>query len=463
MSGSQDAKNQRQAREAALAYSPGQDGLWNWGALANAVDYGNGVPVGAKFKAPTSMSDLYIMNLGGGASPEGGSVGLDEFLKKNNLSLSQYQQIYGGLPFIFNDDGTATYDPSAQRNSFTYVPEKTFMDYAGPLMFAAIGGAGLAGLGGAGAAGTELAAGGAMDMGVGLGGSLGSWGGITPLAEGGLGSFLSEIPLGNFSNALEGGVNFADSFAANPWESVLNPSNINLSSGGFNSIDQIINSIASGGAQTFGSVGAGGALGSMLGTAPLAGIGGSSIWDTLSKVLNLGSNSSGSNPLTQIGQFGGSLLEYLQSKGVGKDLASALASATERGDPFGSQRPFYQNELKNSYSDPNYFNNSPVFKGMRDTIINDVGRTMSAQGYSGSPNTLYEIADRLQKTGMNYATQFQGQLAQNAGAGISPGTSATIQAQGANTVAQAQKQTNGAMGATLANLPNLIQGIQGLI
>ena len=477
MSESQEAKRDKALRAQALSYTPGVDGLWDWEALSNAVNYGNGVPVGTKFRAPTSMSDLYQMGIGNGTSPEGGSVGLDEFMRKYGLTLPEYQSRFGGLPLIFNSDGTATYDPSAQKNSFSYTPEKTFMDYIGPLALGSLAGLGLTGY----LPGTESVFG---------AGTSGGLGGLQ-------GSFETGIPVQGGSYALESGLGGLGDFSlAGAGQGIggVGTAGLGLGSGG--SAIGLTPGLATGGgtllgggaiggmADSLAALGGAGSLSSLPATAQLGSlVGSSSIWDTLSKALNLnnttkpngistaasgigkllGLSDETSNALGGIGQFGGSLLEYLQSKGISGDLANALSAAADRGDPFSSQRGYYQDQLKQSYSDPNFFNNSPVFKGMRDTIINDVGRTMSAQGYSGSPNTLYEIADRLQKTGMNYATQFQGQLAQNAGAGISPGTSAAIAAQGANTVAQSQKQANGALGATLGNLPNLINGIQGLI
>lgn len=186
-----------------------------------------------------------------------------------------------------------------------------------------------------------------------------------------------------------------------------------------------------------------------------------SLWDSLGSALGL--TPTAMNSLKGIAGFGGSLLEYLQSKDIGKDLASALDRASATADPFGSQRGYYQDMLKQSYSDPNFFKNNAVFQGISSTAMSDAERSAAARGYNNSSNVLYDVADRVQKTGMNYATQFQGQLAQNAGAGISPGTAATIQAQGAQTVANANQQTNGAMGATLGQLPNLINGIKGLM
>jgi len=205
---------------------------------------------------------------------------------------------------------------------------------------------------------------------------------------------------------------------------------------------------------------AGSGIGSGLGASPATGGAGTSIWSTISKALGLpgsgGAASGAASGLSPLMQLLGGGLEWWQSGQNADKLSEAIKAASEKADPFASQRGFYQDMLKQSYSDPNFFANNPVFAGMRDIATNDAARKMSAGGYTGSGNILHEIADRVQKQGMNYATQFQGQLAQNAGAGISPGVGANIAAQGANQVMQANQQQNGAMGNTLANLPGAI-------
>jgi hypothetical protein len=119
--------------------------------------------------------------------------------------------------------------------------------------------------------------------------------------------------------------------------------------------------------------------------------------------------------------------------------------------------------LKESYTDPNFWKNNAVFKGLSDVASSDAQRVAAARGFNNSSNVLYDVADRIQKTGMNYATNFQGQLAQNAGAGISPGTSASIAAQGANQVMGANQQANGTLGNVISNIPNAVNGIKGLL
>lgn len=59
-------------------------------------------------------------------------------------SVRWYQQAYGGLPYRFGDDGTVTYDPSAQRNEFSYEGKDKLIDRIGPYIPLAIASFGLA-------------------------------------------------------------------------------------------------------------------------------------------------------------------------------------------------------------------------------------------------------------------------------------------------------------------------------
>ena len=93
--------------------APGANGQWNPTDLQKMVDLGGSVPVGATFAAPTSAQELASWGFAGGGAGPDPMIGLPEWLTKNNMSLQDFQTQTGGLPLVFNDDGTATYDPSA--------------------------------------------------------------------------------------------------------------------------------------------------------------------------------------------------------------------------------------------------------------------------------------------------------------------------------------------------------------
>lgn len=236
---------------------------------------------------------------------------------------------------------------------------------------------------------------------------------------------------------------------------------------------------------TTGTSGGAGALGAGAGTATGAGLGlqavttagapltgatlgagaaaGGGFWETLLNTVTSSPGTTGASTLANFLKGGGSLLEWLQSKDNADELQKALMAAADRGDPFASQRPFYQNMLRDSYTNPDFWKNNAVFKGISDVASSDAQRQAAARGFNNSSNVLYDVADRIQKTGMNYATGFQGQLAQNAGAGISPGASANIAAQGANQVMGANQQSNGALGNFVSNIPGMVNSIKGLL
>lgn len=190
---------------------------------------------------------------------------------------------------------------------------------------------------------------------------------------------------------------------------------------------------------------------------------GGGFWETLLNTVTSSPGAAVASTLSTFLEGGGSLLEWLQSKENADALEKSLREATERGDPFAGERPFYQNMLRDSYTNPDFWKNNAVFKGISDVASSDAQRQAAARGFNNSSNVLYDVADRIQKTGMNYATNFQGQLAQNAGAGISPGTSANIAAQGANQVMGANQQSNGALGNFVSNIPGMVNSIKGLV
>lgn len=370
MSDSQDAKSERARRQQAMLLQPGDGGLWNPADLQFMVDQGLSVPTGARFRAPTTAQELASWGFAGGGAGPDPMTGLDQWLQKNNMSLQDFQTKFGGLPLVFNADGTATYDPSAQRQSFSYNnPDDGLFHKLAPL---ALGGIATAGLGGF-LPGTEsifggaaAGAGGAMDMGVGLGGELGAWGGITPIADGvaglGTGAFDATLNLGDFSNAFEvpaEGFNFADTFNPGLESGAVNPINTNLGAGGFNSIDQMIGSIASGGEATLGSVGAGGALGAAMGTAPLAGSSGFSLADIFKQspakgLASLLGNATGTeiDPgwINLAGQIGGAGIGLLGSNQQSNSLQGLYDQMTAQRAPFLNQAMGYLQDPNSYYT-----------------------------------------------------------------------------------------------------------------
>lgn len=193
-----------------------------------------------------------------------------------------------------------------------------------------------------------------------------------------------------------------------------------------------------------------GAMGAGVG-AGMQGIASSGLWETLLKSFNLPTNLASNIP-----KIAGSLASYFGSQ----DLAKAQQAAGQQGaalsDPFAPQRGFYQDQLKQSYTDPNYFSNNTVFKGLRDQALNSTQAKLASQGYNMSGNMLSELAKVSTNEGYKFAQPFQAQLAQNAGAGISPGYAGYLASQGGNQAAQTQYNGLGNLGVAGQGLWDMI-------
>lgn len=187
-----------------------------------------------------------------------------------------------------------------------------------------------------------------------------------------------------------------------------------------------------------------------------------SLLQTLEEALGLPANAlSGasqaatSNPfLKGLGLLGDALLSNYNTNKLG----DAITQAQGMADPFGSQRGFYQNLLKESYTNPNFFKDNATLGGIRNMAVNDVSRAMAAQGYNQSTNALYGIGQRLQDEGTKYALGFQNQLGQLAGAGISPQEAARLGMQGTQLANQSRQQTATSIGDLARELPNIMKG-----
>jgi hypothetical protein len=134
----------------------------------------------------------------------------------------------------------------------------------------------------------------------------------------------------------------------------------------------------------------------------------------------------------------GGLGSFLQGQSLEDMFKKLSQEAADRTDPFGKERPFYQNMLRQSYTDPNFFNSNPVFKGMQDEAGRRTQASMASQGFNQSGNMLHEVARTAVDTGHKFAQPFQQQLGINAGANIGPGYAGFLQQQGGQNAAQAQ-------------------------
>ena len=188
---------------------------------------------------------------------------------------------------------------------------------------------------------------------------------------------------------------------------------------------------------------------------------------TLSGLQSLfggGSGSGGSGGFTSNGSGGNllpGLLGFLGQKNFQSDLLDLMRQTSEQADPFKTQRPFYQDLLRQSYNDPNFFQTNPALKGLRDMTTNDTNRSMAAQGFNMSGNQMMELGNRLQQTQMQFALPFQQQLAQNAGANINPASGALLAGQIGTAAATAGNNALGNLGYALNPMINNLTGQAG--
>ena len=196
MSDSQEAKNEKRARQRAQALidNATADKVWSFDEVKQVVNAGLQLPAGTRITAPKTMADFYAMDLGSGASPNE-TMGLQDYLNNNQLTLQQYVEQTQSQPFKWNNDGSVTYDPAYQKVAYEHTPASHGRNLKiGLGLFAALTGAGLAGIG-QGAA-TAGATGGSTAGAAGVSGA--------SAAGGGLASEFALVPAG--SGAGLGGV-----------------------------------------------------------------------------------------------------------------------------------------------------------------------------------------------------------------------------------------------------------------
>lgn len=162
----------------------------------------------------------------------------------------------------------------------------------------------------------------------------------------------------------------------------------------------------------------------------------------------------------------GSVLGAVGANSSSKDLADAMRYATDKADPFAQERPFYQGQLKSMYTDPNYFSNSPVMKGLVDTSLDQTQRKLASQGYNYSGNTQSELAKLATNESFKYAQNQQDMTAKAAGAYNGPGAAGTVAATGAAAQLGLNNQLYGNLGAGFQSIingsqPTLAQQVNG--
>lgn len=100
-----------------------------------------------------------------------------------------------------------------------------------------------------------------------------------------------------------------------------------------------------------------------------------------------------------------------------KDLAG---QAFKGSNPFGPYRDQYAQQLNTLMANPGSVSTDPGFTSARDASLKQVEKSMAAQGYKGSGNMAAALYDRSNQFQLDYTMQKENQLAELAGAGITP-------------------------------------------
>lgn len=382
------------------------------------------------------------------------NIGGQNYLRTRTADNSRFDPFGGG--YFYDPTYGWVVDPQIAK-SYSLSNEDFFDTYG-----VALAGAGLA----AGPMAASMAAGGAGTAGAGTTagsgtnflGSLGNAfrpetlnlsnmtiGGASNGIGTGLGTFGTGTGAGAAaSSAVGGGVDFLSSlgslgFDAPSWGSFMGDT-----FGASNLLGGSQNLLGAGTNFGWESFMPGGNLTGMGAGAP-TGTAGGSIWDTIlrqggSAIKNMFA------PKEEQSQVDtGKLLMALASLFTGNKYADELQKLMQQQDPFGPQRPFYQDVLKQSYTDPNFLQNNPTFQAMLNPAMQETKARMAARGLNSSGNALHELMRTGTETAAKFMLPFQAQTGQFAGSGIDPRTAGLLGLQSAN----ANNQAMGNIGVAL--------------
>lgn len=142
------------------------------------------------------------------------------------------------------------------------------------------------------------------------------------------------------------------------------------------------------------------------------------------------------------------------SSDSGGGAGSTQPGQASVADPFGGQRPQYQQQLQQLMNNPSSIQGSPGYQWQMAQGLEGVNRTEAARGMLGSGNRLAELMKYGQgMASTEYGNQFS-RLAQLSGANIgSPGTAAQLGQQNQYANQQGLMQGIGQVGTVLNN-PN---------
>lgn len=142
-----------------------------------------------------------------------------------------------------------------------------------------------------------------------------------------------------------------------------------------------------------------------------------SITDYISNLFNSGVDNFMKDPVKNTGTLLSGLVSYLQGQGQAGDLSNLLKQSLAQADPFGSQRAYYAQKLKDTYTNPVGVQQSPEYQAVHAKELDALERADAAQGRRSQYGAR---AEKMDQNFMEYLNKERSTLAGLAGSGISP-------------------------------------------
>ena len=143
----------------------------------------------------------------------------------------------------------------------------------------------------------------------------------------------------------------------------------------------------------------------------------SSVTDWLGNVFNQGVDKFMSDPLTNTLILGSGISSYLGNNALAKTLKDYLKQGLSQSDPFGSQRAYYMDRLKSTYTNPEGYLKSPEYSAISKRRLEALERADAAQGRRSQYGAR---AEKMHEFDLENLMKERTMLAQLAGSGISP-------------------------------------------
>jgi hypothetical protein len=122
--------------------------------------------------------------------------------------------------------------------------------------------------------------------------------------------------------------------------------------------------------------------------------------------------------LNLAGKFGSAAMSNNAAKRMQDQLVSQMDKYQQAADPFGAQRPYYQDELKKAYMDPTAIYGSDEYQSLKKIFEEGIRRRDAAQGRRNSNE--FPRAIELQDHFMKYLGDYRKGLNAPAGVDINP-------------------------------------------